>query len=81
MHESLVLRVVKFATTMLCLVQGISGTPVVAGDRNSKINSSEGSSSEKLDGSGNSNVKWGMLRKSRYLCFLINSSNKFESKL
>lgn len=50
---------------MLCLVQGISGTPVVAGDRNSKINSSEGSSSEKLDGSGNSNVKWGMLRKSR----------------
>lgn len=50
---------------MLCLVQGITGTAAVAGDRNSKINSSDGSSSEKLDSTGNANVKWGMLRKSR----------------
>lgn len=56
---------------MLCLVQGITGTAAVAGDRNSKINSSDGSSSEKLDSTGNANVKWGMLRKSRYLYFVV----------
>lgn len=50
---------------MLCLVQGVSGTPVVAVDRNSKINGSDGLTTERLDGTGNSNVKWGMLRKSR----------------
>ncbi|XP_065084875.1 uncharacterized protein LOC135707066 isoform X3 [Ochlerotatus camptorhynchus] len=53
----------KISTTMLCLVQGITGT--AAGDRNSKINSSDGSSTEKLDIGVNGNIKWGMLRKSR----------------
>lgn len=57
---------------MLCLVQGITGT-AMAGDRNSKINSSDGSSSsEKLDSTtGGVNVKLGMLRKSRYLYFVV----------
>lgn len=57
---------------MLCLVQGITGT-AMAGDRNSKINSSDGSSSsEKLDSTtGSVNVKLGMLRKSRYLYFVV----------
>lgn len=59
---------------MLCLVQGITGT--TPGDRNSKINSSDGSSVEILDNNltggcgnniniNNNNNKWGMLRKSR----------------
>lgn len=46
---------------MLCLVQGTAGT--ATSGRNSKINSSDGSSTEKLDSSANS--KWGMLRKTR----------------
>lgn len=48
---------------MLCLVQGITGT--AAGDRNSKINSSDGLSTEKLVNGVNGHVKWGTLRKSR----------------
>lgn len=54
---------------MLCLVQGITGT--AAGDRNSKINSSDGLSTEKLDNGVNGHVKWGTLRKSRYLCLVV----------